>query len=89
MSTSLEQAIHERLADYLAGVRRLDDFKDWLVGATWNVEQSQEPAAIDLTYEIKLLLAEHSGGYLTEDELRTELALAARSNMALARTSMK
>ncbi|MGH2557645.1 MAG: hypothetical protein ACRDJH_01165 [Thermomicrobiales bacterium] len=89
MRSSLERAIRERLAEYLDGERQLDDFKDWLVGATWNVEQSKEPAAVDLTYEIKLLLAEHSGGYLTENELRTEFALVAKLNQALARTGTR
>jgi hypothetical protein len=89
MRASLEHAIRERLAEYLEGERQLDEFKDWLVGATWDVEQSKEPAAIDLTYEIKLLLAEHSGGYLTEDELRAELAPVSESSQTLARTGTK
>lgn len=71
--SSLETAIVAKLARYLAGEESLDGFKDWLVGATWDVEATHDPRAIDVTYEIKLLLAEQSGGDLSEAELRREL----------------
>lgn len=79
MQSSLELAIRERLAAYLDGEMSLDDFKDWLVGATWDVEQSGEPAAIDLAYDVKLLLAEHSSEGFPETELRTLLRLLHRT----------
>jgi hypothetical protein len=52
----------------------LDEFKDWLIGATWDIDAGGDPSAIALTYGIKLALAEHSSGYVAEDELRRELA---------------
>ncbi len=73
MHSSLETAIVANLARYLAGEESLDGFKDWLVGETWDVEATNDPRAIDVTYEIKLLLAEQSGGFLSEAELRRDL----------------
>lgn len=69
----IESAIVANLARYLADEVSLDDFKDWVVGATWDIEATDDPRAIDLTYEIKLLLAEQSGGFLSETALRWEL----------------
>jgi hypothetical protein len=69
----LELALREHLADYLAGAVTLDEFKDWLVGATWDVDECGDSTAIELAYEIKLALAEHSGGHATDEELRAAL----------------
>ena len=78
MQSSLGLAIREHLADYVDGEASLLDFKDWLVGATWDVDESGEPEAIDLTYEIKLLLAEQSSEGWPETELRDLLRPLAR-----------
>lgn len=72
MAHSFSQSIRDRAQGYATGTLSLDDFKDWLVGATWNVEQDH-PEAADLTYDIKLLLAEHSSGDLSDTELRAHL----------------
>lgn len=72
MTPSLSQSILQRADAYVSGRASLDTFKDWLVGATWNVEQD-EPGAAGLTYEIKLLLAEQSSGDLAETDLRMAL----------------
>ena len=73
MQSSLEADIRQRLTSHLAGDVPLDEFKDWLVGATWKLNRAADPAAHQLAYQIKLPLAEHSGGYLTDDELRQAL----------------
>jgi hypothetical protein len=73
MDRSLELAIHDHLASYLVGEERLDDFKVWLVGATWNLDQLQQTPGIQLANEIKLVLAEHSWDFLTDEELRVEI----------------
>jgi hypothetical protein len=70
MASTLVPQIQDHLARYLANETTLDEFKDWLVGATWDIEQRGDSESEDLTYEIKLRLAEHSGGYCTEDDLR-------------------
>jgi hypothetical protein len=69
----LEHALHDHLNDFLAGAISLDALKDWLVGATWNIEERASPAAVQLAYAVELALAEASGGYLTQDELRAQL----------------
>jgi hypothetical protein len=71
--SQLEQSIRHRLTSYLAGNLSLDDFTEWLVGATWNIGSTGDVAASELAYSIELALAEHSSGLLTLDELRSEL----------------
>ena len=73
MEHSLELAIQDRLRNYLNGDTSLDEFKTWLVGATWNSESGMEPTAARLASHIILVLAEHSGGYRTDAELLHEL----------------
>lgn len=73
MATPRELALRQHLTDYLDAVVPLDEFQDWLVGATWDIDETGDHAAIELTYDIKLALAEHSGGHISEDELRSEL----------------
>lgn len=73
MYPSLSLEIRERLADYLSGAMTLEEFKDWLVGATWDIEACGDRDAIDLTYEIKLILAEQSTPREDEASLRTQL----------------
>ncbi len=73
MLTPLATEIRHHLADYLSGVISLHAFQDWLVGATWNVESADDPAATELTYSIKLVLAEHAAGDISDAELHAEL----------------
>jgi hypothetical protein len=68
----LETTIRRHLVRYLAGQMSLDDFTDWLVGATWNIEKRGDAETKQLVYSIELALAEASSGLLTLDELRTE-----------------
>lgn len=73
MVHSLEHAIRGQLASYLVGNTSLDDFKLWLVSRTWNPDSGQEPMASRLVSQIKLVLAEHSGGFRSDEELKHEL----------------
>lgn len=73
MAHSLALEIQERLISHLTGDLTLLEFQDWLVGATWDVEGQNDPKATELTYEIKLALAEHSRGDINEIELRDRL----------------
>lgn len=70
---NLETTIRRHLVRYLAGQMSLDDFTDWFVGATWNIQKRGDVGAKQLVYSIELALAEASSGLLTVDELRTEL----------------
>lgn len=73
MLTPLAAEIRGHLTDYLSGTLSLQAFQDWLVGATWNVELSDDAAATELTYSIKLSLAEHAAGDISDFELREDL----------------
>jgi len=85
MEPTFTQSILDRTHAYIAGSMSPDDFKDWLIGATWNVER-EHPDAAGVTYDIKLLLAEHSNGDLSDSELRTQLhALTAVHYVSAAR----
>ena len=70
---NLETTIRRHLVRYLAGQMSLDDFTDWFVGATWNIEKKEDAETKQLVYSIELALAEASSGLLSLDELRTEL----------------
>jgi hypothetical protein len=69
----LETTIRRHLVSYLAGNVSLDELTNWLVRATWNIENSENAAARELAYAVELALAEYSSGLLTPDELRAEL----------------
>lgn len=62
MPSSLERAIRERLARFLAGEASLREFDAWFSPATLNVEFGDDHGANDLTWEIMLRLAEYSNG---------------------------
>lgn len=85
MAMSLASQIRDRLAHYLDGSVSLQEFDAWLVPSTWNVEQTRDRDAIDLTYEIVLRLAEFSNGDCAEPELKALLRplVLARSGRAL------
>jgi hypothetical protein len=73
MTNSLAQDIRERTIAFLLDDCSLAAFQDWLVGATWDVEEHFDPNAVDMTYDIKLALAEYSRGDITAVELRQRL----------------
>lgn len=65
--------IRNWLVRYLAQEISLKEFEDWFVPATWDVEKSKNPFAVQTAQEIDLRLAEFSNGHITEDELKTLL----------------
>lgn len=74
MADSLTQDLRDRLISLLNGEVALPEFQDWLVGATWDVEKQAGPEAADLTYEIKLALAELSRGDISLHEFRARMS---------------
>jgi hypothetical protein len=70
MSSSLDIEIRNKLASYLVDEISLEEFEDWFVPSSWNVVNSPNRIAIDLVYEIELLLAEFHNECWNEDELR-------------------
>jgi hypothetical protein len=69
----LESAIRNHLVAYLAGELSLDQFTDWFVGASWNIDRSESPNAYELAAGIELALAEASSDLLSPEDLREEL----------------
>ena len=70
MQHPLDRAVREHLAEYLSGRATLEEFGDWFVPATWDVDRMGDQELKDLTYEIILRLAEHSNGDCTETEMK-------------------
>jgi hypothetical protein len=80
----LESAIRNHLAAYLAGELSLDQFTDWFVGASWNIDKSESPSAYELAAGIELALAEASSGLLSREDLQAELInLAANTRIGV------
>jgi len=73
MTSPLDVDIRAVLARYLAGEITLHEFEEWFVAHTWNVHQTRNPIAEELTYTIELLLSDYTSGILDENKLREEL----------------
>lgn len=81
----LDDDIRIRLARYVRGEWSLDEFGDWFVPTTWDVDQSPDAGLKDLVYDILLRVAEYSNGDCREDELKHLLyPLAAGPSMSAA-----
>jgi hypothetical protein len=78
MQHPLELEIHDRLSTYLAKKISLREFEDWFFPKTWDVDKLDEPALLDLVYQIKLNWAEYSDGDLSEKEFRSMLSSIAQ-----------
>ena len=68
-----ESEIRDWLARYLAREIPLEEFEDWFVRQSWNMQEGSPEAAQRLASAIELRLAEHSSGHLTEEDLQREL----------------
>ena len=73
MADSLALDIRAAVIAFLAGELTLPQFQEWLVAHTWDVEGHGDPTATDVTYEIKLALAEHSRGNISSRDLHQRL----------------
>ena len=51
----------------------LEEFEDWLVRSSWNMQRDSDGKAQDLVWKIELSLAEYSSGHLDSKDLRAEL----------------
>jgi hypothetical protein len=83
MADSLAVGMRERVTAYLAGEPTRFQFREWLVANTWDVEQRGDPQATDMTYEIKLALAEQSRGAISRTELDDRLRDAIKAAVPL------
>ena len=75
-------AMHHHLRDYFAGKMTLVNLKERLIDTTWDREAGDTSPDQQLAYDVELVLAEASSGYLTPDELRSDLqALLDRASL--------
>jgi len=65
--------LRSRIAAYLWGSLPLDDFDEWFSASTWNMHRDSNVQAQEMAAAVELLLAEHSSGHLTDDDLKAKL----------------
>lgn len=69
----LTSSIRGHIAALLSDQISLFEFQDWLVGATWVIEQHADADATGLAYSSKRALAELSRGDISQSEFRKRL----------------
>ena len=69
------KSLREHVLQFLADAVSLDNFEDWLVGASWNMHHDADASIQRLVGAIELRLAEHSNGHLDLADLRQELQM--------------
>jgi len=79
---TLAQDIRDHVALYVTRDLDLQEFEDWLVSKTWNVGQTGEQAAVDLTFAVERALSELTSGYGSEDDFRLFLVLLLQEHWA-------
>lgn len=65
----LDQEIREHLRHYLDGALSFEEFEDWFLDATWDLHRDS-PDVPELVYTVERCIAEYTGDYRSEDELR-------------------
>lgn len=74
MVQELENQIRRALSDCASGKLSLDEFRKWFVPVSWNIEESNDAATIDLAHRIDGILAEASSANWSDYDLREELS---------------
>jgi 2C-methyl-D-erythritol 2,4-cyclodiphosphate synthase len=65
--------IRRKLNDFLRGANSLEEFENWFLPATWNLNSETDASAHELAAAITLALAEYDGGDLNLPELKVRL----------------
>ena len=78
----LEFEIRDKLVDLVTGEITVDAFDHWLSAASWNMHKDSSVDARLLVGSIELVLAEHSEGHLSDEELRRRLVAIASQVVA-------
>jgi hypothetical protein len=73
VQVSLSSQLESTVRSYLSGTTSLEQLQAWLDAHVQETADSNEPAAIELSDRIWILLAEHGYGERTEDDVRAEL----------------
>lgn len=61
------------LDSVLSGRIPLTDFRHWFAKALWDLEAVSDDDTLEFAYLVENRLAEYSGGYVSEGELRAAL----------------
>lgn len=72
-----ESDVREQMIALLEGQLSVQEFDKWLVANSWNMHRDSSPAAVDLVGAVELLLAERSGGFISDDEFCKQLMVLA------------
>lgn len=75
----MQSEVRDQLIRYLQRELPLAQFEGWLTQRSWNMHLDSADEVQDLVANIELSLFEHSGGYLSEDELRSDLNIVANT----------
>jgi len=70
--------IRKRLTQWVDGNISLREFQEWFVPATWNIHLANDPEAEGLADDIEMALSQYTSRVLPIEDLRRELAKAAR-----------
>src|SRR5215831_1942943 len=73
MQSFLDLDIRAKVFDYVDGRLSFADFHDWVTPHVWNAGSLGNQLADELAGEIGLRIAEFTGGYWTEAELKSLL----------------
>lgn len=76
MEDRLHSEIRHIISSYIADKQELSSVQNWLWPLMADMEDSDDEAAISVVGRIGNLISEYSDGYMTEAELRKELAAA-------------
>ena len=71
---ALEKQICEALSQYASRRKSFDDFVQWFVPISCNIDASADAEAIELAHYIDGILAEASSSQWSEEDLHEELA---------------
>jgi hypothetical protein len=74
MVTDLRHQIRKHVSQYLAAVITLGEFQDWFIPIATQMTGKEDQETQDQVYEIELRLAEYTGGYWSEAQLKEKLA---------------
>jgi hypothetical protein len=74
MDTDLHHQIRKHVNQYLTKTIGLDRLHRLTMPIILNVKGDEDTIFLNDVYRIELLFAEHTGGYLTENKFRNELA---------------
>jgi hypothetical protein len=69
----LDSEIRARLGRYLRGEDTLDEFREWFTPATWDVGQSGNSAAVELSSRVHHIMAEYLTGTITRGRMNERL----------------